>query len=110
MPSNVLKYYRGGERPSVSLTWRNADGAVIDLSTGYEFEFKVGAPGQQAVFTKTTNISGAQTSPNVLISFAPNELDDVPVGLHVAQLRARETAGSQDRFMQLWFQLLDAVN
>lgn len=106
----IIKYYKSAERPDITLTWRGNNGAVLDLSVGYSFELKIGSPGSAAIFTKTAGINGAQTSPNLTISFISGELDDVPVGLHAAQLRARETAGSQDRYMQFWFLFLDAVN
>jgi hypothetical protein len=105
----IIRYYAGAERPDITLTWRDASGAIIDLATGYTFELKIGSPGVTAEVTKTTGITGAQTAPNVTIAFLAAELDALPTGRYSGQLRARNTATSQDRYMRFWFYYIPAV-
>lgn len=107
--ASVVKFYKGAERPDITLIWRGTTGAILDLSGTQTFELKIGSPGREAEYTKTAGIIGAQTAPNITITFLPDELTDVPVGLHVAQLRARDTSTNQDRMMQFWLRVLDSV-
>ena len=106
----ILKYRKGAEYPTVSLTWNDINGQTIDFSAGYTFEFKIGHASHSALHTKTTNISGAATSPNVSILFTAGELDAVPAGMYEGQLRANQSATDKDRFMYTWFLLFPAVN
>lgn len=116
--TEALTYYRTAERPDLELWWLDADGSLIDFSTGYTFEFKltlgVVDAASSADFDKAAGITGAAGSgsessgvPNVTISFAAGELDDLAAGLYTWQMRAK-TAG-RDRVEQGWFQLRDVI-
>jgi hypothetical protein len=105
----IVKYLKGGEHPDIALTWRDNSGAIIDFATGHTFELKIGHGGQAALITKTAGITGAQTAPNVITIFAVNELDTIATGMYEAQLRARQTSTSKDRYMRFWFLLIPAV-
>jgi hypothetical protein len=105
----IIKYYKGAEHPDIRLTWLSDAGTVIDFSAGYTFELKIGHGGSAAVLTKSTGIAGAQTSPNITVTFFAAELDSLPAGLYEGQLRANLTASNKDRYMRFWFKLLTAV-
>lgn len=114
VPTAELTYYRTAERPDVELWLLGPDGTLLNLATGYTFEFKLGTPGSAAVFTKTTGIAGAAGSgtetsgaPNVVITFATDELASVAARAYTWQLRA--TAGGLDRFWQGIFLLRDVI-
>lgn len=99
----ALTLYRTAERPAIKLWLQDEDGALLDFSTGYTFEFKIGRPGVAAVLTKTTGIAGAagtgtETSgtPNLTISFTSGELDGLIPGPTTGQIKA--TTGGLDRF------------
>ncbi|HRD59393.1 hypothetical protein [uncultured Nocardioides sp.] len=112
----TLTYYRTAERPAIKLWLLDDDGTLIDFSTGYTFEFKLGRPGAAATLTKTTGITGAAGSgtetsgtPNVNVSFTAGELDAlVPKGNTTWQLRT--TTGGVDRVWQGPFKLLDVIS
>jgi hypothetical protein len=105
----IVKLHKGAEHPDIALTWRDSNAAIIDFATGYTFELKIGNSGSPALFEKTVGMTGAQTSPNVTIIFIAGELDALPAGRYEAQLRARQTSSSKDRFMRFWFYLLPAI-
>lgn len=105
----VLRYFKGAEHPDIALTWKDNSGAVLDLSSGYTFEFKIGHGGHAATLTKTAGMTGAQTSPNLTVVFTAAELDSVPAGLYEAQIRANQTSTNKDRYMRMWFLLLPSV-
>ena len=99
----ALAIYRTAERPAIKLWLQDDDGALIDFSTGYTFEFKIGRPGAAADLTKTTAIAGAAGSgtetsgtPNLTISFTAGELDALTPGSTTGQVKA--TTGDLDRF------------
>lgn len=99
----ALTIYTTAERPAIKLWLLDDDGALIDFSTGYTFEFKIGAPGNAAVLTKTTGITGAAGSgtetsgtPNLTISFTAGELDALIPKNTTGQIKA--TTGGLDRF------------
>src|SRR5262245_26577951 len=105
----IIKYFKGAEQPDIRLTWLSDSGAVIDFSTGHTFELKIGHGGYDAVLTKTTGIAGAQTSPNITVTFIAGDLDTVPSGMYEGQLRANLTASNKDRYMRFWFLLQPSV-
>jgi hypothetical protein len=72
----IFEHTLGSELPDDAFDWTNAQGAVIDFSSGWTFTVEVGFPGQDAELTKTEGITGAATSPNVTIAWAEGELDD----------------------------------
>jgi len=110
-----LVYYRTAELPEIELWLRDRAGNLIDFSVvGYTFQFKLGQLNQNGVFTKTTDIngfvgSGTATSgtPNVKITFAAGEIDNVAPKHWTWQLRA--TKDGKDRFWQGPFQLAPII-
>lgn len=110
----TLQYHRTAERPDLRLWLLDDDGNLIDFSSGYTFEFKIGYRGQVALFTKTTGITGAAGSgaessgaPNVTIAFVADELDAVTASTYVWQLRAK--SGGLDRIYQGFLELIDVI-
>jgi hypothetical protein len=82
----VNVYYLGAEDPTYPVTWRNSAGAVIDFSGAWTFSLKLGHPGQDAVLSKTEGIVGAATAPNITVTWATTDFDDVDPGTYVLQL------------------------
>lgn len=109
-----LEYYRTAERPDLQLWLLDEDGNLVDFSTGYTFEFKLGiieGSESEAIFTKASGIVGAVGSgteptgnPNVTIAFDEGELDDVDAETYRWQLRA--ISGGRDRVYQGWIEIL----
>jgi hypothetical protein len=86
----------GAELPDWTFHWLDTSGNTIDFSTGHAFTLRVGNAGS-GVMAKTTGIAGADTNPNVTISFAVDEWANVPPGLYSAELWARRTVDDRDR-------------
>ena len=87
----------GDDLPDLPVEWKE-DGVLIDFSSGWTFELKVGSPGSAAAFTKTSGFTGAATSPNLVIQFATSgELNTLAAGRYTAQLRATRTSDSRTR-------------
>lgn len=114
MATGDIVYYRTAERPDLRMWLLDDDGTLLNL-TGYTFAFKLGVPGSAAIFTKTTNITGAagagtETSgtPNVVIQFTAAELDALTRVVTSWQLRA--TTGGVDRIWQGRFDLRDVIS
>jgi hypothetical protein len=115
MAAGTINYYRTAERPGIALWWVDDDGTLIDFSTGYTFDFKIGTTvGATAAFTKTAGITGAAGSgtsptgtPNVTIAFSAAELDAIAAGYYTWQLRA--TSGGVDRISQGSFVMHDVL-
>lgn len=110
MPTTGIHYYATAERPDLRFWLLDDTGALVNLSSGYTFEFKIGSPGTAAVFTKSTGITGAAGSgsepdgtPNLVVTFTAGELDAVPTGTYMWQIKA--TSGGLDRFYQGMFSL-----
>lgn len=72
----IFEHVLGSELPDDAFDWTDAQGDLIDFSSGWTFSVEVGFPGQDAVLTKTSGITGAATSPNITISWAAGELGD----------------------------------
>lgn len=112
--SNLLIYYRTAERPDLKLWLLDSDGDLIDYSSGYTFEFKLGKPGSAAAFTKTSGITGGagagsepSGTPNITLTFTAAELDNVAAATYTWQLKARTS--SLDRYHQGGFSLRDVI-
>ncbi len=108
--SGPLRYYQGAERPALKLWLLDDDGTLIDFSTGYTFELKIGLVGQAALLTKTSGIVGAAGAgveptgtPNVTVSWTSGELA-ITVGAYSWQLKA--TTGGLDRYFGGVFHVL----
>ena len=89
-------YYQGAEKPDFGIGWLDANGTVIDFSSGYTFTFTLSKDGT-IVYTQTTGITGAATSPNVQVVFPAGWSDSITPDVYLVRLRARLTSGSKDR-------------
>lgn len=103
MSSSGVWYYQGAERPALRLWLQDDDGELIDFSSGWTFEFKIGRTGSTALLTKTAGVAGAVGSgsqplgtPNVVVTWVSGELD-LPVGFYDWMFTAT-SAGLQRRF------------
>lgn len=110
----TIRLFRTAERPSLTFWLRDDDDALIDLSSGYTFTFKIGAVGSAATFTKTTGITGAagagvepSGTPNLTVAFSAAELDDLTAGEYQGQIIA--TTSSLDRVFQFPVQVADVI-
>lgn len=96
----MIDYIVGADLPNLAVTWKDSSGNVIDYSSGYTFAAKVGHRGTTS-FTKTTGITGAATSPNVLVQWAnTGELNSLAPGIYVLEIIATETATTKQRKYQ----------
>lgn len=88
-------YRQDQEVPSFAVTWKDRDGTIINFATGYTFQvLLVNALTGTIALTKTTNITGAATSPNVTVAWPTGELN-IAAGYYYLHLRA--TTGGADR-------------
>lgn len=92
------EYDAGAEDPAYVVTWLDRDGNLINFASGYTFQVKLVnvVTGTTAV-TKTTNITGAATAPNVSVAWAAGELAITP-GVYALHLKA--TTGARDRIFR----------
>jgi hypothetical protein len=98
----VAEYTKGADLPDIVLDWRDHTGALIPFATGHTFEVKVGERlGQPALLTKTSGITGADTSPNIRIQWLPQpgaELDLLDPGTYAVQVAAIRTSDGKRRY------------
>jgi hypothetical protein len=88
-------YDQAAEDPAYVVTWLDGDGAIINFSAGYTFQVKlVNVVTGATVLTKTTNITGAATAPNVTVAWATSELN-IAAGTYELHLQA--TTGGRQR-------------
>lgn len=96
-----VTYDQGAELPDLTIVWNDNAGVLIPFATGWTFELKLGQPGAAAALTKTTGITGADTSPNVTIIWsAAAELNTITPTAYTAQLTATRTSDSKQRRMK----------
>lgn len=94
-----MDYTQGADLPDLSLTWYDTNGALIDFSSGYSFTVKVAPLGSTtASFTKTTNITGSASAPNLVVAWGTSEIGNLGVGTYDVQVQAHRAADSKDRF------------
>ena len=105
----TVSYAQGADLPDLGIDWTDQAGELIDFSTGYSFELRVGAPGESAALAKSSGITGAATAPNVTISFDDDELSDLEPGHYMADLIATRTADGKDRAMRFRLSVKAAV-
>lgn len=104
MSTNRVQYIEGSDLPDLAFAWFDGNKVLIDFSTGYTFELKIGLRGRTALITKTTGITGAATSPNVTISWSTSgELNALAAGNYTGQLTAQRTADNKQRVMTFEF-------
>lgn len=103
-------YIQGSDLPDLGLEWRDANGSIIDYSSGHTFVVKVGVPGSTALITKSTGITGAATAPNVTITWATSgELNTLTPGIYDADVAATRVADSKQRFMRFQIRVDAAI-
>jgi hypothetical protein len=106
---NKVEYMQGADLPDLALSWYDSNNNLIDFSTGYTFELKVGNPGETALITKTTGITGGAASPNVTVSWSTaGELNALAAGSYRGQLRAQRGDGKQ-RYMTFLFEVNSGI-
>jgi hypothetical protein len=93
----AVSYIKGAELPDVAITWSDQETGLLDFSTGWTFSLKIGTPGQTAALTKSTGMTGSATAPNLIIAWAPAELDPLAPGTYTCDVEARHTASGKDR-------------
>lgn len=92
----IFEHTLGSELPDDAFDWTDAQNSLIDFSTGWTFSVEVGFPYQEPVLTKTDNISGAATSPNVTIAWDAGELDTpLSAGVWPGWIIATPVAGKE---------------
>lgn len=87
------RWRANAERPVYAVDWRNSSDAIIDFSSGYTFTLKLVDSRGVAALTKTTNITGASTSPNVVASWATGELNVTPGTYTISLVATHATSG-----------------
>jgi hypothetical protein len=87
-------YRQDQEVPSFAVNWYDSASALIDFSTGYTFQVLLVTQAGVITVTKTANITGAATAPNVTVAWAAGELNITP-GEYLLHLKA--TTGTSDR-------------
>lgn len=105
-----VQYIEGADLPDLVITWLDSNDALIDFSSGYNFELKIGQPGKVALVTKTTGIGGFAIAPNVVIAWSTSgELNSLPANVYVAQLKASRIADGKSRLLTFEFVVGRAV-
>ena len=95
-------YRADQELPSLALTWKDRDGNVRDFSSGYTFTVKLALASAPTtvVATKSSGITGAATSPNVVVDWSTSDFTGLTAASggtdYVAHVYARRTADSKD--------------
>ena len=99
-----LRYHTTADSPNINMWLQDDDGTLIDFSSGYTFTLKIGQPGNTALLTKTSGITGAagagtepSGTPNVTIAWTAGELN-ITTGIHTWQLTC--TTGTTDRIFE----------
>lgn len=95
----MITYVQGSDWPT-GFEWRDGAGDLVPFATGYTFSLQLGPAHKSSVisFTKTTGITGADTSPNVTVAWATaGELNTLEPGVYTLVIFARETATGRDR-------------
>lgn len=105
----AIQYYKGAELPDAEITWLDADGNVINFSTGYTFQVKIGITGSAAIITKTTGVTGSAVAPNITISWDVDELNTIATGTYNMDIKANLTATSKDRIQSTSITILGVV-
>ena len=109
--TRLVTYIQGSDLPDTAIRWEDSTGTLINYSTGYTFELKVGTPGDAALLTKSTGITGASTDPNVTLAWATSgELNTLAVGIYSAQLKATRGVDSKQRYLPFEIRIDPAIS
>ncbi len=84
------------EAPSFAVAWKDRDGNLIDFSSGYTFEIEF-VRNDEVVWSKTTGITGAATSPNVVVAWASGDLANLTSGVSYELHLTATDSSSNDR-------------
>jgi hypothetical protein len=104
----IIQYWKGSELPAIAITRYDPNGSLYNFSSGWTFTARVGTPGLPAVATGT--VTGAATSPNMLVDFAIAQFDSVAQGTYHLEVTPRFTGTSKDLTPNvLLFQVLEGV-
>ncbi len=99
---SALSIIAGADLPNIAIEWTDLNGSVIDFSTS-TFTVKVGPEaGGTTQITKTAGITGASSSPNVLIAWTTAEVGTLAAGRYVIEVIAAAVDGRQ-RIRQIPF-------
>jgi hypothetical protein len=91
-------YRQDQELPSFAVTWKDRAGNIINFASGYTFQvLLVHSLTGTVALTKTANITGAATAPNVTVGWASGELN-LAVGVYYLHLKANNGAGTDRMF------------
>jgi hypothetical protein len=110
--SKPLEWIQGADLPDLTVEWRDRLNNLVAFgSVAHTFSLKVGTPGQAAVMTKTTGITGADTAPNVTIAWAAAaELNTLTPGHYDAELTATRTSDSKQRILRFALTVLPPIS
>lgn len=106
----MITYTQGADLPDLAITWKDSDQATIDFAAGYTFQLKIGVPGNTALVTKTSGITGSTTAPNITIAWSTTgELNTLAAGIYDADLIATRIADSKQRPMRFQIRIDPAI-
>lgn len=92
----MTTYYVGQALPALALEWKDRDSNLIDYSSGWTFRVDLLSSGGTIMASKTTGITGAATSPNVIIDWANTDFDGLS-GNYRVYIKATRTSDSKFR-------------
>lgn len=93
----IPTYRKGAELPDVAVTWTDEQTGIIDFTSGWTFSALIGQEDQPAQFAKSSGFTGSGTAPNLIVAWAPGELDGLAAGTWVCDIEARNTVAGKDR-------------
>lgn len=95
-------YHAGATLPDLVLTWEDDEGEVIPFASGYTFALTVTPHDSETPsFPKSSGIIGADTDPNVTISWAATgEIGGLTPGDYDLEVLATRTADGRVRVFQ----------
>ena len=95
---STTTYRLGAELPNFAIEWRDRNNNLIAFSSGWTFTFKLFAlDTNAAVYTLTSGILGAATTPNVTVNFPVGAFASMTPGTYGVYLRAHQTSSGYDR-------------
>jgi hypothetical protein len=109
---SVGTYTIGAELPDWAHAFKDRNAVIIDMSSGWTFEVKIGTAGSTALLTKTTNITGwdGTAGYSVLVSWQTTaELSTLAAGTYQIQLRATRSSDGKDRIYKDTIQIDSAI-
>lgn len=105
---STVTYVEGASLPDTTVSLFDRDG-LIDFSTGFVFEVRVGPPGATAAFTKASDITGSNNQPNISIAWSDTEVAALAPGFYQADLEAIRDADDRSYKLSFTVQVKPAV-